>query len=121
MDRDLHRAVGHADLPRHVGLIECRRVTGEPSFESIELRNPSRALMLRCQLRKSLIEHGKTPLAIKPHIGNRIGWCGSIECEKRLKEIKSSPRVIVGGANKGRTCFACGAASKNEILVARCY
>lgn len=52
---------------------------------------------------------------------HQVGWCGQSACETRLKEIKSSPRVVVDGAKAGRHCFACGTASKHEILVARAY
>lgn len=51
----------------------------------------------------------------------QVGWCQSLECEKRLKEAKASARVIVDGAKGGRICFGCGKPSAKEVIVARSY
>ena len=50
----------------------------------------------------------------------QVGWCGSSECEAKLKEYKASIRCVTK-ENSHKNCFACNAQSKNDVLVAKAY
>ncbi len=50
----------------------------------------------------------------------QTGWCGSEECELKLKEFKATVRCLLK-ENKHVTCFNCNLASKNDIVVAKAY
>lgn len=50
----------------------------------------------------------------------QTGWCGSPECEKKLKDHKATIRCILK-TNEFKTCFVCDQKSKSDILVAKSY
>ena len=47
-------------------------------------------------------------------------WCGSKECENKVKEYKGSIRCILEGKAFG-TCFNCDAKAVHDVLVAKAY
>jgi prolyl-tRNA synthetase len=49
----------------------------------------------------------------------QTGWCGSAECEAKLKEIKATTRCRVTA--KHTQCFACKQASAEDVLIAKAY
>lgn len=50
----------------------------------------------------------------------QVGWCGSAECEAKLKKYKGSIRCLLDTKNN-KTCFACLKSSKTDVLVAKAY
>jgi prolyl-tRNA synthetase len=50
----------------------------------------------------------------------QVGWCGSGECEAKLKEFKGSIRCLLEG-KKHNSCFYCEKSSKTDVLVAKSY
>jgi prolyl-tRNA synthetase len=50
----------------------------------------------------------------------QTGWCGNVECEKKLKEHKATIRCLLP-EKMFDSCFACGKKSTNDILVAKAY
>ncbi|MFH1461358.1 MAG: proline--tRNA ligase [bacterium] len=50
----------------------------------------------------------------------QVGWCGSPECEVRIKEYKGTVRCILD-SKENKTCFACSKSSTTDILVAKAY
>ncbi|MBS1987458.1 proline--tRNA ligase [Candidatus Dependentiae bacterium] len=67
---------------------------------------------------ESLEEFG--PLLEKNNGLYQVGWCGSNECEVRVKEFKGTVRCLLED-QKHAHCFACKQASKQDILVAKAY
>lgn len=50
----------------------------------------------------------------------QVGWCGSLECERKLKEVKATIRCVLPEKTAAR-CFACQQPSKGDMVVARAY
>lgn len=50
----------------------------------------------------------------------QTGWCGSSDCEIKLKKYKGTIRCIID-AKDNDYCFSCGKSSKTDILVAKAY
>lgn len=67
---------------------------------------------------ESLEEFG--PLLEKNNGLYQVGWCGSNECEARVKEFKGTIRCLLED-KKHAHCFACKQVSKQDILVAKAY
>ena len=56
----------------------------------------------------------------------RAGWCGSVECEERVKdETKATVRVLPGEEFRSETpperCLVCGGEAAHEAVWARAY
>jgi prolyl-tRNA synthetase len=53
----------------------------------------------------------------------RAGWCGSHDCEVRVKaDVSATIRVILEDLGEGRgTCAVCGAPARHTVLFARSY
>lgn len=67
---------------------------------------------------ESLEEFG--PLLEKNNGLYQVGWCGSTECEARVKDFKGTIRCLL--EDKRHTdCFACKQSSKHDILIAKAY
>ena len=50
----------------------------------------------------------------------KTGFCGSAECEAKLKEFKGTIRCFVDSKDKS-TCFACNKKSVSDVIVAKSY
>lgn len=50
----------------------------------------------------------------------QTGWCGSAECETKLKTIKATIRCVLP-EKTFPTCFSCKEESKGDILAAKAY
>lgn len=50
----------------------------------------------------------------------QVGWCGSAECEAKLKQYKGSIRCLLD-TKEVKTCFSCGKSSKTDVLIAKAY
>lgn len=50
----------------------------------------------------------------------QTGWCGSAECETKLKTIKATIRCVLPEKTLP-TCFSCRKESKGDILAAKAY
>ena len=64
------------------------------------------------------LEHIAAALDVQPGF-YQTGWCGSAECEAKLKEIKATTRCRV--ASTHTHCFACKQASSEDVLIAKAY
>ena len=69
MDRDLHRALAHAELRRDRALGAA--VAGEPGFEQLEMLRLPLLRMLRRERRQGEGENGEPPLPVEPRIRRR--------------------------------------------------
>lgn len=67
---------------------------------------------------QSLEEFG--PLLEKNNGLYQVGWCGTTECEARVKEFKGTVRCLLEEKRHDH-CFACKQASMHDILVAKAY
>ncbi len=50
----------------------------------------------------------------------QTGWCGSHDCEIKLKEYKGTIRCLIDTKDNDY-CFSCGKSSNTDILVAKSY
>jgi len=50
----------------------------------------------------------------------QVGWCGSVECEKALKESQATIRCLLE-EKKVTDCFYCDKKSECDVLVAKAY
>lgn len=50
----------------------------------------------------------------------QVGWCGSSDCEIRIKEYKGTVRCVLD-SKENKTCFACSKSSIIDILAAKAY
>lgn len=50
----------------------------------------------------------------------QTGWCGSLDCEQKLKEYKATTRCLLDETSF-KTCFACDQANKHDVLIAKAY
>ncbi|MBD3273601.1 proline--tRNA ligase [Candidatus Dependentiae bacterium] len=50
----------------------------------------------------------------------QTGWCGSSECEKKLKDYKGTIRCLLQ-SKENDSCFFCKKSSKTDVLVAKAY
>lgn len=50
----------------------------------------------------------------------QTGWCGSSECEAKLKDFKGTIRCLIK-EKKHNSCFCCDKLSKTDIIVAKAY
>ncbi|KKP24747.1 MAG: Proline-tRNA ligase [candidate division TM6 bacterium GW2011_GWF2_28_16] len=50
----------------------------------------------------------------------KVGWCGSSECEAKLKEHKASIRCLLD-TKENKACFFCSKSSTTDIIVAKAY
>ena len=52
----------------------------------------------------------------------KITWCGSMECEDKIKEqTLASARVMTEDSVDGEVCAVCGKKAKHIVLFARAY
>ncbi|HOX41861.1 MAG TPA: proline--tRNA ligase, partial [bacterium] len=50
------------------------------------------------------------------------GWCGSTECEEKIKSVKGTIRCIpLESSNTAEKCSICGKKSKYDVVVAKAY
>lgn len=49
------------------------------------------------------------------------GWCGSIDCESKLKSHKATIRCLLPYDNNFKRCFACDKPAKETVLIGRSY
>ncbi len=50
----------------------------------------------------------------------QTGWCGSMDCEAKLKDFKGTIRCLLE-KKEHDSCFSCGKSSKTDVLVANSY
>ncbi len=50
----------------------------------------------------------------------QVGWCGSAECEAKLKGYKGTIRCLLK-EKEHKACFCCDESSKTDVLIARSY
>lgn len=102
------------------------------NFDNIE----ESVLKSLCEIQNYIFESAKSRLKSAVKDGDKIenfsselkdgsgvfetGWCGSSECEAKLKDCKGSIRAIVGEDTESE-CFACKAKSVSRVVIAKSY
>ena len=59
---------------------------------------------------------------VENHCFVKAGWCGSRECEDKVKEVAAATsRVMVDEEGVPETCAVCGKPAKHKVVFARAY
>lgn len=51
----------------------------------------------------------------------QTGWCGTLACEQKVKELKATIRCVLPQKKEFLACFSCGQESPSDILIAKAY
>jgi len=76
----------------------------------------------KARLEKTIQQGGSLQDIAKKEVNGvyQTGWCGSPECEAKLKDHKSTIRCIIK-ENKHKKCFACEKSSPSDVIIAKSY
>lgn len=124
-------AAGHAVL---VNRIEADKAKKKSFVKTPEL--PQALADLLETIHHELLSRARTRMQSQWHQGDKLvdfgpkidvdnglyqtGWCGSAECEAKVKEYKGTIRCLLD-EQKHTTCFNCSSSSTTDILVAKAY
>ena len=88
------------------------------------------------QIHTTMYDRAKTRMMQQWHQGEKIvdfgpkleaeqgwyqtGWCGSADCEAKVKEYKATVRCLLK-EKRHDSCFACSGQSRVDVLVAKAY
>ena len=96
--------------------------------ESVEtlLKDMQIALFSKAQERYEAMTHKIAKLADFGKMMSKqggifyAGWCGNIECERKLKPFQGSVRCLLDNS-EFTDCFACDQPSTEDVIVAKSY
>lgn len=126
--------IGPRDVQSRQAVV-VNRMNGEKQFVPFDtivqevftkLRTMQQSLFERAnKLRKEQWHFAETIDQVAKEIDEKggfyqTGWCGSAECELKVKEHKATIRCLVEDG-KAHTCALCGKPSISDILIAKSY